>query len=311
MRGRTIYYRNRRILVFCGKKKNTPHSENDIYSTAAETATTGENTEARTTESSEFSEAESGNALGSDDDTFITTSKQANAENGVSVSHKAIGTVYTDVYGASTNDLSIVNDIKATNTESRLSNAESGASTYETAQALKTTVRLSEAENVIATGNDTEAIKTERHERAEAESGISAQQEIKAKYTNSLLSEAESGISTRQDNEPYVEQPTVDILAGTYNPRDDITNYKALQLDIPFSYINDEEQLVYANSISVTYEYILQAWGWVLRFDSSIIAISLGTYFWGCPTINVLQTTAATVEQYQIFTRYFRFVSYS
>lgn len=309
MRGRTIYYRNRRILVFCGKKKNTPHSENDIYSTAAETATTGENTEARTTESSEFSEAESGNALGSDDETFITNTQRAEVENGISIPHKAKGTVNRQVLATVENGLSIPDDIKSLNTESALSKAESGASTHHTAQALKTVSRLSEAVENMATGNQGKTIKTEQHERAEAESGVSSQQEIKAKKTSALLSEAESGISTRQYNEPYVEQPTIDIPAGTYEPRNDIASYEAFYLDIPFSYIDDDEQLYYGNSIETKYEYIMQAWGWTMYFDGSLHAIAMGTYFWNCPTITVTQTTAATVEQFRIFNKYFRRVS--
>lgn len=316
MRGRTIYYNNRRILVFCGYKRNTPHSIYDVFGRAAETATTGENNETFTTESNEFAESESGGAAGSDNDTFITNAaQQAETQIGISITQTAKANVYVDVYGAANSDLLLINDTNAINTETKLSNAESGVATLETAQALKTTVRLSESENAIGTGNESEAIKTEQHERAEAESGISSQQEIKAKNTSALFVENESGISTRQEAEANVTERTVTLMAGKYDPRDDITDFTAFHIDIPFSYVDtdDEQQpTYYANSIETEYKFIaaFQARTWVMNFDSQTIAMYIGNpYFWGCPSITVLQNTEVPLSQYYIFLRYFRFVS--
>lgn len=315
MRGRTIYYQNRRILVFCGEKRNTPHSANDVFSTAAETARTGENAETFVTDTNDFAESESGGAIGSDDDTFITSSERTTSENGLFLSHIAQGTVYADVYAMANDELSLVNNTKATNTETRLGNSENGIITGKTAQAVKTMVKLSESVEDIATGNQSEAIKTEQHERAEAESGISAQQENTANNTNALLTEAESAIAAGQNVEPYVEQPTRTISAGRYASRTDITTVEAVYIDIPLSYIDETETQVTAASMEVKKYYIFGTLAWLLDADSSV----LGNYYnnqWllllgeGETTFTVLQDTTVTLTQYNLFFRYFELKSY-
>ena len=312
MRGRTIYYQNRRILVFCGEKRKMPHSVNDEFATTAETATIGENAEARTTETSESAESESGGAIGSADDPLITSSELTEAASGISTLQTANAVVYRHVMGSVSGGVAIVNESKALHSGSKLALPKGDMILGNETKAIPSTSLFSETDEGIASGNESEAIKTAQNEKAEAESGISSIQEIGAKTTGTAkISEAASGISTLQDVEGYVEQPTVDIPSGVYNPRNDISNYEAFRLEIPFSYINDIDQLVYANSIETKYVYVMQAWGWQIYFDDTPVGLSLGSYFWGCPSITVLQTTAATIEQFAIFNRYFQRITTS
>lgn len=128
MRGRTIYFQNRRILIFCGKKRKQPHSDNDVFGYAADeivlsesvsaTARNGENLFAENENGAAFGDAAKtvtteavqtpvvspeegdGGALGlpSEDDGIVTTPVYDSANTGFLIAHNVDknGVITTD-----------------------------------------------------------------------------------------------------------------------------------------------------------------------------------------------------------------------
>lgn len=297
MRGRTIYYRNRRILVFCGEKRNTPHSANDLFSTAAETATTGENTETFTTDTNAFPESESGGAVGSDDDTFITfESKQAERESEISLPHTINGTVYRHIMASVGDDVSISNSTKAIKTISTLSKGKSGASTGETVKTFKTYIpKFTESNEGIATGEKNNDFITSQHYEAESESGI----------------------STRQNVEPYNETPKI-IIAGVYGSQNDIRPLENLNISLPITYISNNSRLITRDALSVEYKSGYSKW--FLYFWWQGTQVSMGSAYEASETacywvissldghFTITSDTEVTNEQFTIFNRYFKLI---
>lgn len=77
MRGRTIYFQNRRILVFCGKKRKQPHSDNDVFGYAADEIVVSESVSATARNGENlFAENENGAAFGDAAKTVTTEAVQ-------------------------------------------------------------------------------------------------------------------------------------------------------------------------------------------------------------------------------------------
>lgn len=298
MRGRTIYYRNRRILVFCGEKRNTPRSIYDLFSTAAETATTGENTETFTTDTNAFPESESGGAVGSDDDTFITSAtKRTKSESGISITQTAQGTVYRHVMASVDDDISIGNNTEAIKTVSTFSKGKSGAATGETVETFKTYIpKFTESNEGIATGESNEDFITSHHNEAEAESGI----------------------ATGQNVEPYNESPKI-IVAGVYGSQNDIRPLENLNISwLPITYISNNSRLITRDALSVEYKSGYSKW--FLYFWWQGTQVSMGSAYEASETacywvissldghFTITSDTEVTNEQFTIFNRYFKLI---
>ncbi len=233
MRGRAIYFQNRRILVFCGYKRNTPRPIYDLFSTAAETATAGENNETLITDTNNFPESESGGAVGSDEEAFITSAEQqAEIESGISIAQTVKGTVYTDILALADNGIIINNNSEAIKTELKLSKTKSGTTSRENAETIKTPIpKFTESKETATTGENNDGFITSHFNEAEAESGI----------------------STRQNAEPYNEQPTPQtvIAAGIYAGNSGISAPVVFEIALPIRYMYGGDE---ANALSIEFD---------------------------------------------------------
>lgn len=299
MRGRTIYYNNRRILVFCGYKRNTPHSIYDVFGRAAETATTGENTETFITETNNFPESESGGAVGNDDEAFITSAtRQIKAESGVSLAQTADGVAYSQVMALVDDNMSTGNNAEMIKTGSVLSKAKSGATTGANGETIKTPVpKFTESRETVETGENNDDFITSHHNEAEAESGI----------------------STRQSAEAVVRSTSI-IYAGDYESRASIliSDLEALDIEnIPFYEDFYGEIFVY-NELIVDPSKA-EVWGMIVEDDvlqriaeEEILDDPPTIFRWRIENENqrftVTADTTVTAEQYEIFNRYFQLV---
>lgn len=301
MRGRTIYYRNRRILVFCGYKRNTPRPIYDLFSTAAETARTGENNETFITESNDFAESESGGAVGSDNESFISiASQQPETDSGISITHTAKGTIYNDVFALADNGIVVGNNSESIPTESKLSKAKSGTTTGASGETIKTLVpKFTESTEVVAAGESNKDFITSHHNQAESESGI----------------------STLQNAEAYNEQPTQNVIrAGKYATNAYVLPFEAVSINIPIHFYSSIVEN-YDNATGINVEYFASVW--VIDPINATYSNALASncdYFdtgniddyWHIftddGTFTVTADTEVTAEQYTIFNRYFQLV---
>lgn len=213
MRGRTIYFQDRRILVFCGKKRIQPHSKNDRFSAVDEEILIGESAELKNTDSV-LTEAKSGAAVSDIDEPLITTansrplidekialgnntdgaanmSRFSEVESGVSIDQHIDGKAHILRHGKVNSDISI-----GENAETR-----KGANPI-----------FTEAVENITAGANADTFKTAVPKRDSAAAGLFIGENIASKKYTFLSGSAKSGIGAKQNAEANVYVPIGDYL---------------------------------------------------------------------------------------------------
>ena len=256
---------------------------------------------------SRFSGSSTGIKLGSATETQTYEDPRfAEMQGKILTPHTTIGYAYTNRFGSVSEGIALNHTADPLNTESKLGEAQHKLTTPSTAEIINTRTRLADADKKILIGQQNEGIKTPAAKIGGSSTGAAFGQDNAAFKGDSSIGGSATDMTMPHMADAYVERPTVEIPAGVYDPRTDISTFEALRLDISFSYINDIEQQVNATLIETKYVFVFQAWGWQIYFDSSPVGLEMGTFFFGCPSITVTQPATATLEQSQIFNRYFQ-----
>lgn len=318
MRGRTIYYLNRRILVFCGHKKKEPHSVNDVFGTAKCNFPASENIEGIKV-NSDLAESKKNLLVSINSNNSFLTQNSYFSESDESLSFEDKAAAYTNIvrFGSNKKGIAVDNQTSAKWSQSHIGSADSDILAKHESKAIPTGSFLANRKDEIILSDSAETIKTQIPVLTNETANAIFKSKIKRfKTSNNVQGGIDNNISIRHSASAYNEEPTRIISAGKYSSRTDITNFEPMQINIPISYMDDVGGEVTASLLEVKYMYILGTYDWVLLADSQIIGIHYGNQWLFIfseseSTFTVMQDTTVTLTQFNLFYRYFRLVSYN
>lgn len=213
MRGRTIYFQGRRILVFCGEKKNKPHSTNDRFGNANAEIPVGENTEIKNT-ASEFGESDDAAELANNDDSIVTiTNARPQVDNSAEVGQKITASPTATIRGESKSGAEINQRINGAALILRNGKAKTGIAVGENTETLtESNPMFGAAAEDISAGHKADTFTALGIKRDSAAAGLFIGENIASKKYTFLSASVKSGVGEGQNAEANVYVPIGDYL---------------------------------------------------------------------------------------------------
>jgi hypothetical protein len=209
MRGRTIYYLNRRILVFCGNKKKKPRSKDDKLGTAHNAGTIGENLEPHNSESV-LGDVQSGESLNSDDDSFVTSASQrTKSKSGISLGQTTEGNAKSGKFSTAQSGMSIDQFVNEHINDSQIGEVKENIGIGDQTDTFKTAInKFADAEEIALMKSENESFETNDSVFHQSIDGSALSNKTKTNKTvRQFDSAVKSGMSVRQNAETKVDKP--------------------------------------------------------------------------------------------------------